>query len=112
MRRIVYAGTAFYTGDALAEALMEYARALARHGIADTVFVPGRTLQGDRDRIEVLVGPASQILSEAAHLEGVVEIEDAGLVRSLAEKTAELAPLTPAPEPGDPGALESFDDVG
>lgn len=113
MRRIVYAGTAFYTGDALAEAVMQYARALARHGIADTVFVPGRTLQGDRDSIEVLLGPASQIVSEPVELDGA-EIQDAGLLRSLAEKTSELAPLKPAAEPADTRrtAPESFDDLG
>jgi len=113
MRRIVYAGTAFYTGDALAEAVMEYARALARHGIADTVFVPGRTMQGERDRIEILLGPASQIVSEPADLDGA-EILDPALVRRLTDKTAELAPLKPAAEPSDTsaGAPESFDDLG
>jgi hypothetical protein len=113
MRRIVYAGTAFYTGDALAEALMEYARALARHGIADTIFVPGRTLQGERDRIEVLVGPASQIVSEPVDLDGG-EIEDAALVRDLSERTALLAPHKPSAEPADGGQdrPESFDDLG
>lgn len=113
MRRIVYAGTAFYTGDALAEALMEYARALARHGIADTIFVPGRTLQGEQDRIEVLVGPASQIVSEPVDLDGG-EIEDAELVQSLGERTAQLAPHKPAAEPADGGQdrAESFDDLG
>ena len=113
MRRIVYAGTAFYTGDALAEALLEYARALARHDIADTVFVPGRTVQGDRDRIEVLIGPASQIVSEPVDVDGG-EIEDPGLVRSLGEKTARLSPLKPAAEPAGDGtaAAGSFDDLG
>ena len=72
---IVYAGTAFYTGDALAEALLEYARALARHDIADTVFVPGRTMQGEVDTIELLIGPASQIVSEPVELVGS-EVED------------------------------------
>lgn len=113
MRRIVYAGTAFYTGDALAEAVMEYARALARHGIADTVFVPGRTLQGDRDRIEVLLGPASQIVSEPVDLDSA-EIEDADLVGSLGAKTAELAPRKPTAEPTGTGtdAPQTFDDLG
>ena len=85
MRKITYAGTAFYTGDALAEALLEYARALARHDIADTVFVLGRTTQGDVDQIEVLLGPASQMV-------------DPDLVRRLGELTAQLAPRKPAAE--------------
>jgi hypothetical protein len=117
MRRIVYAGTAFYTGDTVAEALMEYARALARHDIADTVFVPGRTMQGDVDRVEVLIGPASQIVSEPVELVGP-ELEDDALVSRLRELTAQLAPRKPAAEPageqrGATGSDErpGFDDL-
>jgi hypothetical protein len=112
MRRIVYAGTAFYTGDALAEALMEYARALARHDIADTVFLPGRTLQGERDLVEVLIGPASQIVSEPVDLVGD-EIDDPELVERLRGLTAQLAPRTPTIEPADgSGDRTNFDDLG
>lgn len=99
----MYAGTAFYTGDALAEALLEYARALARHNIADTVFVPGRTTQGEIDTIELLLGPASQIVSEPIELIGG-EVEDADLVKRLNELTAELAPRKPSAERFDEGA--------
>ena len=94
MRRIVYAGTAFYTGDALAEALLEYARALARHDIADTVFVPGRTMQGQEDTIELLIGPASQIVSEPVELIGS-EVEDPAFVAHLAELTANWRRASP-----------------
>jgi len=113
MRKIAYAGTAFYTGDALAEVLMEYARALARHGVADTVFVPGRTPQGERDRIEVLIGPASQIVSEPVDIDGP-EIEDAGLVEELHGLTSQLAPRRPSAERagGDPQRNASFDELG
>ncbi|MFP3464920.1 hypothetical protein [Leifsonia sp. SIMBA_070] len=97
MRRIVYAGTAFYTGDALAEALLEYSRALARHGIADTVMVPGRTGQGEVGDVEVLIGPASQIVSEPADLIGP-DIEDEELVAHLRRLTAQLAPGKPEEE--------------
>lgn len=100
MRRIVYAGSAFYTGDTLAETLLEYARALARHGIADTVFVPGRTMQGDLDRVELLLGPASQIVSEPVELMGA-ELEDTELVAHLRDLIARLAPHKPQAESAD-----------
>ena len=100
MRRIVYAGTVFYTGDAIAEALLEYARSLALHNIADTVFVPGRTTQGDLDTVEVLIGPASQIVSEPAELIGP-ELEDPELVQRLRDQSATLAPRKPVAEPSD-----------
>ncbi len=117
MRRIVYAGTVFYTGDELAEALLAYARALGRHGIADTVFIPGRTVEGDVDDVELLLGPASQIVSEPVELIGP-DLEDAELVTRLRGLAAELAPRKPEAEPaggaeatgtdGHPG----FDDLG
>ncbi|ANF30327.1 hypothetical protein A0130_00280 [Leifsonia xyli] len=100
MRRIVYAGTAFYTGDMLAEALLEYARALGQQGIADTVFVPGRTIQGEFDHVEVLIGPASQIVSEPVELIGP-ELQDPQLVDRLRALTAQLAPRRPEAEPAD-----------
>ena len=100
MRRIVYAGTVFYTGDELAAALLEYARALGQQGIADTVFIPGRTIQGDVDDVEVLIGPASQIVSEPVELIGP-ELQDPGLVDRLRARTAELAPRKPEAEPAN-----------
>jgi hypothetical protein len=106
MRKIDYAGTAFYTGNDVAEALLDYARALARHGIADTVFVPGRTAQGDLDKIEVLLGPASQIVSEPIDLVGP-ELDDPELVAKLTDLAARLAPHKPSIEP-----METADGVG
>ena len=100
MRRILYAGSVFYTGDAIAEALLEYARALARQGIADAVFVPGRTAEGDLSLVELLIGPASQIVSEPVELFGG-ELEDAALVDRLGDLTAQLAPRKPTAEPFD-----------
>ncbi|MBW8871874.1 MAG: hypothetical protein JF618_06795 [Leifsonia sp.] len=114
MRKIAYAGTTFYTGDDLAEALMEYARALARHDIADTIFVPGRTVNGDLDRIEMLVGPASQIVSEPIELVGP-EIRDEELVAKLRTLTAELSPRKTTAEPADGasgGVPSHADDLG
>lgn len=117
MRKIVYAGSTFYTGDALAEALLDYARALARHGIADTIFVPGRTMQGETDEVELLLGPASQIVSEPVELVGE-EIDDDELLSRLRTLTAQLAPHKPAAEPAggsggsdDEGERRTFDDM-
>jgi hypothetical protein len=109
MRKIVYAGSTFYTGDDLAEALMEYARALARHDIADTIFVPGRTVQGELDRIELLVGPASQIVSEPIELVGP-EIRDEKLVAELGQLTARLAPHRPTAEPAGGAVGDAAED--
>jgi hypothetical protein len=113
MRRIVYAGTVFYTGDELAEALMDYARALGQQGVADTVSIPGRTLQGEIDDVELLIGPASQIVSEPVELIGP-ELQDARLVDSLRARTAQLAPRRPEAEPanGEHGTAATDDRPG
>jgi hypothetical protein len=86
----MYAGTSFYTGDEIAEALLGYARALARRNTSDTVFIPARTTSGDVDAVEVLIGPASQVVSEPVEFEGP-EIEDAGVVAELERRTAETS---------------------
>ncbi len=92
MRRIVYAGTVFYTGDSLAAALLEYARALASRGMADAVHVPGRLPNSEAEEIEVLIGPASQLVSEPVHDLGpdIVDVEALAELRSRAERVSAL----------------------
>ena len=66
MRKVIYAGTAFYTGDRISAAILEFASALARQGASETVFVPARTESGELGEVEVLLGPASQLVTEPA----------------------------------------------
>ena len=89
MRRITYGGTVFLTGDRLAHALAVYAHALARHGRADIVLMPARTSAGAVGPVEMLVGPASQLLSEPWD-DVELEIEDGQKVAELERLTAEL----------------------
>ncbi|MGA0568567.1 hypothetical protein ACO2Q7_14650 [Rathayibacter sp. KR2-224] len=86
MRRIIYAGTSFYTGDTIAEALMDYARVLASKSRADAVFIPGRLPTGEVDKVEVLIGPASQLVSEPVEDLGP-DLVDAGAVADLRDRT-------------------------
>lgn len=95
MRRIVYAGGFFYTGDEIAAALLEYARELARNGTADTVFVPGRSPDGELGTVEFLIGPASQLVSEPLTLMGT-EITDEAAVARLHRLAAKLARRRPS----------------
>ncbi|GAB3808793.1 hypothetical protein GCM10028798_35420 [Humibacter antri] len=92
MRRIVYAGTAFYTGDSIARALLDYARALASRGLADAVFVPGRLASGVVDMIEVLIGPSSQLVSEPVDEYGP-DIVDGPTVTELQGRTERVDAL-------------------
>lgn len=94
MRRIVYAGGAFYTGDAIAQALMDYARELARNATADTVFVPVHSIDGDGGHVEFLLGPSSQLVTEPVTLFGP-EIVDEALVTQMRRLSEELAARRP-----------------
>jgi hypothetical protein len=107
MRRITYAGTWFDTGDDIADAIMEYSKALAYNEIADTISVPGRSSTGDSGMVEVIIGPASQIVSAPIESIGEEEFGDREVVAELREKTAHLQPRRPIAEAdadSDPGA--------
>lgn len=82
MRRITYAGTSLYTSDRVADALLEYAAELARAGDAGIIEIPGRTGDGESRSLKVLVGPASQLVSE--------EVDDTGVATDDDEAVAEL----------------------
>lgn len=62
MKRLHYAGGSLLVGDAVAHAILGYARELGLRGIADTIVVAGTTPDGEREQAELLIGPASQLL--------------------------------------------------
>lgn len=96
MRRIYYAGDHFLTGTAIAEALVAFAAALARHDTAESVEVPVRhEHDGHVGVVSFLVGPASQIVTEEIEAIGYEEVRDDALVESLQARTKALAPMHP-----------------
>lgn len=97
MRKVIYAGTAFFTGDRIAEALLEYANLLAHRNLSETVYVPARTPDGVHGDIEVLIGPASQLVSEPTNEESE-EIVDEGVVERFRSAAAKLGPSRPRME--------------
>ena len=104
MRRITYAGTWFDTSDSVAEAIMEYSKALAYNDIADTINVPGRSATGDTGMAEVIIGPASQIVSAPIESISENEFDDPVLVAELRERTVPLQPRRPLVEQDGAGA--------
>ncbi|AZS37451.1 hypothetical protein CVS47_02088 [Microbacterium lemovicicum] len=83
MKTVIYAGDAFVTGDAIADAVLRYSRILAEAGTADTVTIPVRRRDGVRVDATLLLGPASQIVAESQPDDEGEEIEDGGLVDEL-----------------------------
>jgi len=77
-------GDAFITGDAIADAVLDYGVALANAGHADKIEVPGIGRDGD-GRFDLLIGPASQL--SAAHVEHTgAELEDPEFVADIRER--------------------------
>lgn len=82
MHEISYAGGTFVTSDEVAEVLIEYAAALANAERAESVEVPASGLATGEPSLQVLVGPASQLMS--------APIESTDSVRGGEEFVAEI----------------------
>jgi hypothetical protein len=85
MKQINYIGRDLLTGDQIADAILNYATALARRARADRVDVP--VLINDRvSRVEFVLGPASQLIVESVD-DGREEPVDDALVADLERRT-------------------------
>ncbi|QIS38126.1 hypothetical protein [Clavibacter capsici] len=83
MHIIHYADGHYLTGDEVAAAVVGYAEALAREGTAAaTVVIPVRVADGSVERVELLIGPASQLVVEAGE-PGGDELRDPELVARI-----------------------------
>lgn len=89
MKRVTYGGGSILTGDRIADALLDYAAALARAESADHLRVPAVGADGLPAVVDVVLGPASQLLAEAEGVAGG-DLEDAAFVEEL-EHRARLA---------------------
>lgn len=92
MKRVIYAGSDFVTGDDIASALLQASQALAEGGVAETVSVPTREQDGSIGRVMVLIGPASQIVARDVQVEGE-ELVDATAVARLTAIQRRLRPV-------------------
>ncbi|WP_127819467.1 hypothetical protein [Microbacterium sp. CPCC 204701] len=99
MKRIIYAGSEFLTGDEIAIALLRYSAALAEVGEAETVTIPALEDDGSIGSVVLLVGPASQIVAKPAG-SGATELIDVGVLAELEARTRRLRPVAVVdPEP-------------
>ena len=90
MERINYATGSVVTGDEIAHALVGYASALAQGGGSDTVTFPILLDTGEVEQAEILIGPASQMITVPEHTSHD-ELRDAGLVDELDRKRQALS---------------------
>lgn len=111
MKRIVYSGGAVLTGDAMAHSVALYAISLARIGAADTVRIPV-VADGLLSTVELVLGPASQLIIEDAGTEFESEFDDGDYLAHVVERRQLLDhPPTIQPSERDASDSSSFDDL-
>lgn len=112
MKHISMAGDAVLTEDRMADAVMEYARALARSGSADSVTFPVLGPTGEVEDASMLLGPASQItITEADHDEVKLPVDEAlADVRGRTELLVHPHGVVGVEEPDDGNPFVAFDD--
>lgn len=94
MQRILYAGHDFYTGTAIAAAVLDYACLLAEAGTYAMIDVPTTAGDGGATTARLLLGPSLPIATES--IQGpVVELVDDVALDGLRDAARRLrAPMT------------------
>jgi hypothetical protein len=106
MDQIQYAGNTLVTGSDIAHAVLAYAQALASNGDSATITIPVQHDDGSVVTAEILIGPASQLITEP-YESPAPEIEDADTIARLTDATTSLQVAHPIPEPmGDLSAID------
>ena len=106
MKRVLYAGGSFLTGDGIADAVLDYAAELANAGKAAKVEVPALDLEQRPEQVLLLIGPSSQLLAEPVSVGQ--EIDDETFTTELRRKTRVLQSKLGTIDGGDASA---FDDL-
>jgi NADPH:quinone reductase-like Zn-dependent oxidoreductase len=111
MKHIRYNGVSILASDDVADAVIEYAAALASSGRADTVPVPTTGPDGSPTTAKILIGPSSEVVVEDAE-DDELETEAPDFVarlRAAAASFQDAGPVHAAVDPafGPGGALAS-----
>ena len=104
MKRILYAGGSFLTGDAIAHTVLEYAAELANAGKAAKIDVPALDLEQRPEQVSLVVGPSSQMLAEPVSLGQ--ELDDDDFTENLRRLTRVLQSKPGTGESGDARAFQ------
>jgi len=96
MKTIHYAGEEYLTGDDLADAVVEYAKELARHDTSASIDVPVITADGSVVDATFLLGPASQLVAVPTHSD-LADPVDLRVTEFITLEMAKLEPLEALP---------------
>jgi hypothetical protein len=97
MMKLDYAGGEVLVSDALSHALVEFSAHIARTGGSDNLMIPVLTLDGIRGNAEVVVGPASQLLSTPTDVPEV-DLDDDRVIADIVLRTSALETARAFPE--------------
>lgn len=89
MDRLHYAGDSILTGTEIARAILDYAQALAEANASATIDVPTLNDDGSLGRSKILIGPASQLISDSEESE-FEDVIDEGFVTRLHDQAARV----------------------
>lgn len=108
MKRVIYAGSEFVTGDDIAAALLATCQALAEVGEAETVSIPTLNDDGSVGGVLLLIGPASQmmahqIVTDAEEVIDAPAVSRLNAIQRRLHPTAafDVEPTDPSPWDGD-----------
>lgn len=99
MKRLLYGGGSFVTGDRIADAVLDYAAELANAGKAVRLDVPALDLEQREEHVSMVVGPASQIFAEPVSVGQ--EMDDEPFITQLRRKTSVLRSKSGTGDGGD-----------
>jgi hypothetical protein len=108
MKTIHYAGGEVLTSDEVADAVVDYAAALAKAGSSAELTIPVVLADGTTSEASMLLGPASQLVAQpAVNPDG--ELDDDTLVTRIVTLTAALGPARAQPSDNpNPTGLDEF----
>ncbi len=89
MKQLRYGERTWLVGDAVTDALLDHAAALARADLAEHVVLQVLDINGMPEQIEFVLGPATMMVAELA-AEEFDEPDNAEVERSMRGRTADL----------------------
>ncbi|WP_291039127.1 hypothetical protein [Herbiconiux sp.] len=119
MKHITYSDKSLLVGDAAADAIVEYAALLARHGSADTVTLNAYGADGGDVEATFVLDTGTVLMAETTE-SSIPEPDNSRAVQEMQEKTRQLeCPASVRPDAdadaggdgGDPAALRYFDEL-
>jgi hypothetical protein len=75
MKRLSYVDRSIITEDRASDAVLEYAQLLALRGKSDVIAVPAVTHDGSPMTVDLLIGPASQLIAEPDDSQATLDVE-------------------------------------